>query len=341
MRKYSALLLTFAAVLALAANGSAQEAVEVGPRIVVPEKIMDLGTVPKGEVVSADFKIINEGSEALQLKAVRPTCGCTVAKFDREVAAGATGWVKTKLDTKDFSGPISKSVLVMSNDQETPTLSLVIKADVKPFVEVLPRPLVRFNAVLSENATEKLILVAEDTAEGFAIEKIESSVPFLETSVRPLEKNELLVGKAGNQYELTLSLTENADTGPLSAQVTLFTNHPKARKVPIRVFGVVRALLHVTPPQLQFGSVEAKVRPGRNLIVVNNRHQGTVELSDARVSDSAFDVQVVPIQEGKRFQVTVTVKPDATAGMREATLTIDTTDPDYPEITVPIQANIR
>ena len=38
-------------------------------------------------------------------------------------------------------------------------------------------------------------------------------------------------------------------------------------EVEVKVYGVVRALLNVTPGQVQFGAVEAKARPGRNVIV--------------------------------------------------------------------------
>ena len=47
------------------------------------------------------------------------------------------------------------------------------------------------------------------------------------------------------------------------------------------------------------------------------------------------------IEEGKRYQVTVTVKGDATAGAHNATLTLKTTDSDFPQLTVPVKASLR
>jgi hypothetical protein len=61
--------------------------------MVVPEKVKDMGTVAQGAVVDIDFVISNEGTEALQIKAVRPTCGCTVADYDKEIG-GRPGSVK-------------------------------------------------------------------------------------------------------------------------------------------------------------------------------------------------------------------------------------------------------
>jgi len=97
----------------------------------------------------------------------------------------------------------------------------------------------------------------------------------------------------------------------------------------------------VTPPQIQFGTVDAKVKPGRSVIVVNNRTEGTTEVTSAEVGDPAFSTELLTIEEGRRFQVTVTIKPDAEPGEHDTTLVLHTTDPEYPELTVPVRADIR
>jgi len=331
-----------AVVCLITASVVAQERGIAGPKLEVPEKILDKGIVAKGEVVEAHFKLVNEGSETLVVKSVRPTCGCTVADYDREIAAGGTGWVKATLDTADVSGPVSQSVLVMTNDPQDPTVSLIIKAEVKPYVEVLPRPLIRFNALKYEQMTQKVTIVSGDGQRDFKVTGVDSSVPYLKPSVRQLAKEEYIPGRPGPQYEVALSLAEDAPMGPVNAQLSVTTDHPKAKTVAIKVYGVVRALLHVTPPQIQFGTVEAKSNPGRNVIVVNNRTGGGgVEVTSADVTDSAFDATVSAIEEGRRYQVTVTIKPDAEPGTRDALLKLATSDPEFPELTVPVRANIR
>jgi hypothetical protein len=332
--------LALAAALILSATAFAQT--EGGPVLVVPTKIVDAGTVSQGVTVDAVFDLVNEGGEKLVVKAVRPTCGCTVADFDREIAPGATGKVKAKLDTKDFAGPISKSILVMTDDPQNPTVTLVIKADIRPYVEILPRPLVRFNAVLHEPMDQTFTVVGADAEQSITVKSVTSSVPFIATSVRKLGDDELIPGKSKSQYEVTLSLTDDAPVGPVNAVLSVNTDVKEAPTVPVKVYGVVRSLIHVTPTQVQFGSVEAKTRPGRNLIVVNNRTDGTrVEVTGARVDDAGFEAQVATIEEGRRYQVTVVVKADADPGSRDATLYLETTDADFPTVTVPVRANLR
>lgn len=340
MRTARTLPLLLVALVAATAYVSAQETPTVGPKLVVPERVKDFGNVPQGEVLSASFKLANEGTAPLQVKAVRPTCGCTVAEFDKEVAAGKEGWVKAKLDTTGFAGPISKSILIVTDDAANPTVSVVIKADVQPYLEALPRPLLRFNAIQGETAAQTVTIVSA-RPEPFSITKIESDVPFITGSTRKLEEKELIPGKHSDQYEVTLTLTADAPVGPVNATITLNTNHPKAKRLQLKVYGVIRALIHVTPPELQFGAVEARLKPGRNVIVINNQPDAQVEITGAEVSDPAFEAQVVPIEKGRRYQVSVTVKADAAPGTRDATLTIFTSDPTHPRLTVPVRASLE
>jgi len=341
MSKFRFPLLTITAmVMTLAATVAVMDAAD-GPKLMVPEKIMDMGKVAQGEVLDVDFAVVNEGDETLEIKAVRPTCGCTVADFDREIAPGKTGYIKAKLDTRDFSGPISKSILIMTNDPQDPTRTLVIKTEVHPYVQVLPRALVRFNAVQHEPMEQKITVVADEEEKDFKVKAVKSSVPFLLASVRPVPSDQLLAGKSPQQYEITLTMKENPPVGPVNTVLEIETNHPKAKKVPVKVFGVVRALLHVTPSQIQFGAVEAKKQPGRNVIVVNNRSAGVeVKVTGASVNDPAFNAEVVPIEKGRRYQVSVTINPEASAGPRDAVLTLKTSDPEFPTVEVPVRANI-
>ena len=87
--------------------------------------------------------------------------------------------------------------------------------------------------------------------------------------------------------------------------------------------------------------MDASLNPGRNLILVNNREDATVKVTGAEVNDAAFTVQVTPVVDGQRYQLTVMVKPDASSGSRDAVLTIRTTDPAYPQVTVPVRANLK
>lgn len=117
--------------LALAARaGGAPTA--VAPAITVDAPVIDAGTVRKGAPIEARFLFRNAGGETLSISDARPACGCTVATFDREVAPGASGEVRATVQTKAFSGPITKHIAILSNDPVHPRIDLTVKAVVEP-----------------------------------------------------------------------------------------------------------------------------------------------------------------------------------------------------------------
>src|SRR3984893_2379749 len=130
-----------------AAESKSSKAVVAAPKIEVVPETKDAGTVAKGQVIDTTFVVKNTGGSDLIISDARPGCGCTVAAFDKLIKPGAEGKIVTAVDTKSFSGPISKSLLIVSNDPERPQINLFIKATVKPFVDVLPQPYVRFAVV--------------------------------------------------------------------------------------------------------------------------------------------------------------------------------------------------
>jgi hypothetical protein len=207
------------------------------PRLLVNEPIIDLGTVAPGEKLDATFTFENSGDEALTINA-RPTCGCTVAQWDKEVAPGETGEIHAIIDTSNLRGKVSKSIMVLSNDPELPTTRLVLNVEVRPVLEVLPRPIVRLQARQGEAASTSVVLAPID-AEGAGVEiiAIEPAAPYVTATSRKLEPTG--EEETAGRHEITINLDESAPIGLVNVPVTVKTNHPKAASVSIRVVGTV------------------------------------------------------------------------------------------------------
>ncbi len=117
---------------------------DAAPVITLVDPVKDFGTVPKGQVLDWTFEIKNTGTADLEIKSANPSCGCTVADFDRLIKPGQIGKVVAHVDTTNFSGPIAKSVTIQSNDPMTPTAQVTIHASVKPYVEAYPAGFLRY-----------------------------------------------------------------------------------------------------------------------------------------------------------------------------------------------------
>src|SRR5258706_14591869 len=93
------------------------------PRIFSPvisfnmEKL-DLGEVPQGPQVQGEFQFKNIGQTVLEIKSVKPSCGCTGVIQDekKQFQPGETGTVKFTFNTEGRSGHNEKTITVESND---------------------------------------------------------------------------------------------------------------------------------------------------------------------------------------------------------------------------------
>lgn len=311
------------------------------PTIMIAEKIKDVGQVAKGEKVRAVFEVKNTGQAPLEISQVRPTCGCTVADFDRTIPPGGSGKVVAEVDTAGFNGPISKAVLVFSNDPATPQVNLVIKAEVRAYVEVLPRPLVIFQSVLQgETATQKLTLVSADGSDFKVLSATPSGGPY-EIAYHELPAKERTPDRKGSQWELTVTVPATAPDGMLNHKILVKTTAPKAPEVTINVTGAVRPVVQVIPGEVNFGTVAGDALVGRNVMINNNRQGTELKLSDVSVDNPNFTTEVLTLQAGQKFQVAVTLKAGAPKGPQKATLKIKTSDPMRKLLEIPIQAVVQ
>ena len=94
--------------------------------------IFDAGTVTKGEIIKAKFKVKNTGEYPLVFGEVKGSCSCTVTDFPSEpLSPGKTAVIEANVDTEQTgSGQINKSVSIMANTEKSVT-TVFVKANVQ------------------------------------------------------------------------------------------------------------------------------------------------------------------------------------------------------------------
>lgn len=333
-------------VTATAAQGQAQKApagkakaVVGAPKIEVLQETKDVGTVPKGQVIEATFVVRNNGNSDLIISDARPSCGCTVASFDKVVKAGAEGKVISSVDTKSFSGQISKSILLISNDPDRPQMNLFIKANVKPFVDVLPQPFARFSVIKGDSGTQDMILLSEEN--GFKPSIEETSQPYVKAEISPAGDKDKIPGRAGDQFKLHLTVTPDAPDGLLNAPIRIATGIAQQPTIEIPVSGIVRPRVSVTPVMVNFGNFTAGKDPiTRNIVVTNNKPGVPVKVTKAVVSVPGFITDVVPTQEGVSYTVVVKASDRVKKGTLSGTVKLFTSDKEKSVIELPLRGEV-
>jgi len=104
---------------------------EVGPKIEFESLEINYGEISKGDNGIRVFKFTNIGSEALIINKVYSSCGCTIPKKPSSpIGPGQGDEIQVKYDTNRV-GPIRKTITVLSNAINSPTMSLKITGNVE------------------------------------------------------------------------------------------------------------------------------------------------------------------------------------------------------------------
>ncbi len=313
-----------------------------GPKARAPEPVKDVGAVEKGEKISHDFVIRNEGGATLKITEVKPSCGCTVADYPRTIEPGASGTIRSVVETKDFKGPIAKSVAVFTNDPDNPRINLTVKANVKSLVEVSPG-YARFIVVQGEkhDVVEQTLWAAEKP--DLTVLGVDSPYPFLKVSHRLVESGEGGEGgekkKKGNEWRIAMALAAEAPVGPMADFVTVRTDHPRQKQVKIPVSGFVRPTLAVVPQVFDFGAREiAEPYPAK--IEVKVLGTDDVELGEIATDVQGLEARVEPLEEGRLYNLLITLRPEMKKGKTSGTLTVQTSSPRQPVLDIRVTGTV-
>ncbi len=334
-------LLAVLTVSVLAASVAAQGGGEAKPRAVPLAPIEEFDVIPKGEVIVHTFEIKNEGDAPLELTDVRPACGCTVARYDKSIAPGAVGKVDVKVKTDNFAGPISKSIAVFTNDAENPKLQLVVKAHVKPYIQVVPG-YVRYNYVQGEDIESiGQTLWAEDGSD-INILAVKPPHDHVKVSFREATEEEREAKGSGRQWRVEVTLDEDSPVGPLTDYVVVQLDHPKQKEAKIPISGFVRPRQHVTPQEVDFGKVENL--PLRRTFHFTNFIADPIELKSIDTGFEAITAEVKPssreTEKGYRFKLLLTIGAEMPKGGFDSEIKIHTTDAQNPVIVLPIKGTV-
>jgi hypothetical protein len=102
------------------------------PVIEFDTKEFDGGSFIEGtkDKIEAKFVVKNTGDEDLKLTSVKPSCGCTVVKYDSLVLPGKSTTINSTVNIRGKKGALSKSIAVISNADNDSNVRLIIKANI-------------------------------------------------------------------------------------------------------------------------------------------------------------------------------------------------------------------
>jgi hypothetical protein len=299
------------------------------PKVQFAETTFDFGKVDAGEVVRHDFVFTNLGSATLEIKDVRPACGCTTAgSWDKTVAPGKTGVIPLQFNSAGYGGPIAKSAAVTCNDPIQSNVVLYLKGTLWKPVDVTPS-MVLFNlsSELQSNET-RVVRIVNNLQEPVELSDLQCTNHLFQAALKTVQP--------GKEFELRIAAVPPFPAFPVTGFVTLKTSSPKIPRINVNAYLTLLQPVTVTPAQITLppGPLTNAVHP-----IVTIRASGTnsVVLSDVGVNAPGVEVRVQEIQPGRFFSLML----DFPAGFQvqsdqKVELTAKSSHPRLPLIHVPV-----
>jgi len=326
------------------------------PKLVLQSFTHDFGEVQAGNPLKYSFIIKNEGNADLKIKNVAPSCGCTASEYDDAIAPGKEGKITLGIAiTEHYSGEVSKSATVTTNDPARPTFNLILRAYFKPNTKpggpVAPKtpglapgkaagpytisPSDRwYTSALSGTTSATKINFYNREAAPVRITKADAGGTDFKVVLTPIED--------GKRYELYIATNPALKPGQYKQSVKLSTDSATTPEIELYLEATVFAKVLASPtsislPKLQIGSELASVN--MPVIYIRKVRELGLNLKEVHSSLPFLNLDVKTEIEGQFYIIKLTIDPSKIKGPGEykGEVVVDTNDAEVPQLKIPVQ----
>jgi hypothetical protein len=304
------------------------------PEIFFENSNFDFGKSYKGDKVEHVYKFENHGKGTLEIKKVKPSCGCTAAVLSNNtILPGEAGEIKATFNTRSYSGKVKKTISVLSNDPNTPNHKLTISGEVIEEISFKPKN-INFGSFRADNQSDKTVRVSVKSQSGhdFKIVKVTPSKPFVETSATENQKGE---------YTITATLKDHHKMGRFSGKIFLETNSTKQPKASIIFYGVVEGDITINQRRIYYGTVpEGRGITKKLFVKINESH---IKILSSKISPDYLSVNIDERYEQRNPHCLIETKlhEDAPVGRIDGLLELTTNSKEQPVINIPITGEVH
>lgn len=221
------------ALLAIIAFTALTTPAWAGPAISFDQPVYDFGTILQGKKVDHIFVFRNKGTDPLTIGKLKTSCGCTAATVSaKTIPPGKTGEISVSFNSTSFSGNISKTVTVESNDPQSPATTLTLKGNVTEELSLTPRQLSLGN-VKPDAKKEITVIFTNRSNRPVTLTSVKAGIP--QVSVRTKKT----VIKPGETSELVVTVLPRAEDRYISGYINILTDFPSKSEMVIPVYATV------------------------------------------------------------------------------------------------------
>ncbi len=194
----------------------------------------DFGNIFRGATAQRKIALKNTGDSTLILGKVEASCGCTGAIVSSDhIAPGSTGTLEITFNSRNFTGPVSKTVTINSNASESPRAVVSFTATVLEEITIAPSQIWFRDVERGKEATSTLAVKNVGKAP-FSITGFETNLNGFRLAV---PKGEI---KPGESDTLVARLVTDAATPIISSHMMLKTSNPRQKEIYVPIIANVK-----------------------------------------------------------------------------------------------------
>jgi hypothetical protein len=308
------------------------------PALVFSETIVDLRLVFAGEPAEHAFTIRNNGDVPAKIVKVVLTPPLSIKSMPAVIPPGQQRTIVVALDTTKVLGRFEGIAIVRFASPQFDDAELTLTAKVVGRIEVAPLPAF-FVAGQKGKVTEQSLDVINHESAPLAISAVEHPRNNFTTRLETIDP--------GWRYRLTLSLNPNGATGRHDDLIVLRTSSAQNPIVPIEAHTTLRARVHTFPDAVDMGTLRLSeiaanpslLQQAQILMVYQDGGEGF--RLNVRSSLPSVSVSAERGSAGDRYQILISLMADKLRlGAISGTIVINTNDPDFPELSVPVNGTI-
>lgn len=308
------------------------------PRILVEQRMKDLGQVYAGDRVQADWVIRNAGAADLVIERTQVSCGCTILRLtdaDKVIPPNGSLTLAAEFDSTSRKGEQVKSVTLFVNDPLEPQVELSFRANVVNLYYMMPAGRLNLRSIRpGQSAPDTLDVTPGEDGTPVTIESLTFKNP--DVFSYTVESLELTNGK-GHRFRFTL--TDSAAVGPIMAMGTLTLKVGDVRReIEIQVFAEVVADLTSQPKMIV--PTGQTLYPGRRLapVIIRSTEERPFEILEVSVP-SWLKATVERPEEGvpaSSYTVSIVIGDEAPVGPFGVPMVVRTDHLTQPLLEVPL-----
>ncbi len=196
----------------------------------------NLGEIYRGDVVEHPLTLVNSGRDTLVISRVDVSCGCTGSMLSTDhIGPGGKGTLEISFNSRNFRGPVHKTLTVNSNAADHPQLLIQFEGTIVEEVTITPEYLWFQDAQVGERSTKSVSIKNEGNVPieltGFTTDLAGLSTVLPGTAIKP-----------GQTIDLPVEFTPEKATPVVADRITIHTSHPRQKELVIPVYGNIKPM---------------------------------------------------------------------------------------------------